>query len=141
MDSFGSLLGKVVIVFGGTSGIGKATAVALCANGAHVVVCGRREAAGEQVVQTLVGAGGKAVFVQCNVSVESDVRQAIAAAVATYGKLDGAFNNSGVYNGTPHSSTQLLSMQSQVCGSKLLWSMVGMAFELTMSAPDLCRPR
>ena len=34
--------------------------------------------------------------------VESDVRQAIAAAVATYGKLDGAFNNSGVYNGTPH---------------------------------------
>jgi NAD(P)-dependent dehydrogenase (short-subunit alcohol dehydrogenase family) len=41
----------------------------------------------------IVGAGGKAVFVQCSVSVEIDVRQAIAAAVATYGKLDGAFNN------------------------------------------------
>ncbi|MBN9519903.1 glucose 1-dehydrogenase [bacterium] len=87
---------KVVLVTGGTSGIGKATAEAFAAEGAKVVVSGRREPEGNAVVEGIRKAGGEATFVRADVAKEDDVKQLVAATVAKYGRLDVAFNNAGV---------------------------------------------
>jgi NAD(P)-dependent dehydrogenase (short-subunit alcohol dehydrogenase family) len=89
-------VGKVVLVTGGTSGIGRATAEAFAAEGAKVVVSGRREPEGLAVVEGIRKAGGEATFVRADVSKEDDVRQLVAKTVAKYGRLDVAFNNAGV---------------------------------------------
>lgn len=88
--------GKVVLITGGTSGIGKATAEAFAAEGAKVVVSGRREPEGTAVVEGIKKAGGEAAFVRTDVAKEADVKALVAAAVAKYGRLDVAFNNAGV---------------------------------------------
>src|SRR5882672_4092350 len=87
---------KVALVTGGTSGIGKAAALALATAGARVVVAGRRENEGRQVVEAIEKLGGKALFVRTDVSREADVKALVDKAVATFGRLDFAFNNAGV---------------------------------------------
>jgi NAD(P)-dependent dehydrogenase (short-subunit alcohol dehydrogenase family) len=87
---------KVALVTGGTSGIGRATAVAFARKGANVVVCGRREAEGQQTMQLVRDAGGDGLFVQADVGDESAVRRLIEAAIERYGRIDYAFNNAGV---------------------------------------------
>lgn len=89
-------VGKVVLVTGGTSGIGRVTAEAFAAEGAKVIVSGRREPEGLAVVEGIRKAGGEATFVRADVSKEDDVRQLVAKTVAKYGRLDVAFNNAGV---------------------------------------------
>ena len=64
---------KTVVITGGTSGIGKATAMAFSKEGANVVVSGRRIAEGENVVREITSAGGKALFVQTDVGREEDI--------------------------------------------------------------------
>lgn len=88
--------GKVVLVTGGTSGIGRATAVAFAKEGAKVVVSGRREKEGAAVVQEIALAGGIAHFVAADVAQEADVKRLVEATVAKFGRLDVAFNNAGV---------------------------------------------
>ncbi len=88
--------GKSVLVTGGTSGIGKATAIAFAEAGAKVVVTGRREKEGKQVVAEIEKAGGSAAFFQADFSKEADVKAAVDFVVATFGRLDVAFNNAGV---------------------------------------------
>lgn len=88
--------GKVVLVTGGTSGIGKATAVAFAKEGAKVVLSGRREKEGLAVVEEITKAGGVAHFVQADVAKESDVKKLVEATVAKFGRLDVAFNNAGI---------------------------------------------
>ncbi len=91
-----SLENKVAVVTGGTSGIGKAAALALARAGAKVVVAGRRENEGQAVVQTIEKTGGKALFVKTDVSREADVKALVDKTVATFGRLDIAFNNAGI---------------------------------------------
>lgn len=88
--------GKVVLVTGGTSGIGKATAVAFAREGAKVVLSGRREKEGLAVVEEIKSAGGTAHFVQADVAKEADVKRLVDETVAKFGRLDVAFNNAGV---------------------------------------------
>jgi NAD(P)-dependent dehydrogenase (short-subunit alcohol dehydrogenase family) len=90
------LEGKVALVTGGTSGIGKATASALGAAGAKVVFSGRREHEGEDVASSIGKSGAECLFVRSDVSVEADVQELIGQTVATYGRLDCAFNNAGI---------------------------------------------
>jgi NAD(P)-dependent dehydrogenase (short-subunit alcohol dehydrogenase family) len=87
---------KVALVTGGTSGIGKATAIALGAAGAKVVFSGRREAEGEDVANSIRKSGAECLFVRSDVSVEADIQELIQQTVATYGRLDCAFNNAGI---------------------------------------------
>ncbi len=87
---------KVVLITGATSGIGKVSALAFGKAGAKVIVSGRREAEGQTVVAEIKAAGGEATFVKTDVAVEADVAALIAKAVATYGRIDIAFNNAGV---------------------------------------------
>lgn len=88
--------GKVVLVTGGTSGIGKATAIAFAKEGAKVVLSGRREKEGLTVVEEITKAGGTAHFVQADVAKEQDVKKLVEATVAKFGRLDVAFNNAGI---------------------------------------------
>lgn len=81
---------------GGTSGIGRATALAFAREGARVVVSGRREKEGTETVNAIRKAGGDARFVRADVSDEGDVRALVDETVKAYGRLDIAFNNAGV---------------------------------------------
>ena len=87
---------KIVLVTGGTSGIGKITAIAFANAGAKVVLTGRREKEGEEVVAEIKKTGGTASFVRADVSKDADIVKAIDFVVATHGGLDVAFNNAGV---------------------------------------------
>ena len=86
---------KTVVITGGTSGIGKATALAFSEQGANVVVSGRRISEGENVVREITSAGGNALFVRTDVSREDDITALIEKTVATFGALHIAFNNAG----------------------------------------------
>lgn len=94
--SLSDLAGKTYLVTGASSGIGAATALALGRAGAHVVLAARREEACETLAKEITATGGKALVVRMDVSVEADVRHAVAATVAHFGRLDGAFNNAGL---------------------------------------------
>jgi NAD(P)-dependent dehydrogenase (short-subunit alcohol dehydrogenase family) len=92
----GKLNGKVALVTGGTSGIGKTTAIEFARVGAKVVLTGRREKEGAQVVDEIRKLGGDAAFVRADVAKDADVKAMVDFTVGKYGRLDVAFNNAGV---------------------------------------------
>ena len=87
---------KVALVTGGTSGIGKATAIAFAEAGAKVVLTGRREKEGSEVVAAIEKLGGTASFFKADFSKDAEVQAAVDFTVKTYGRLDVAFNNAGL---------------------------------------------
>jgi NAD(P)-dependent dehydrogenase (short-subunit alcohol dehydrogenase family) len=96
MNNNATFSGKVALVTGGTSGIGKATATAFARAGAKVVLTGRREKEGAQVVAEIKKLGGDAAFVRADVAKDADVKAMVDFTVGKYGRLDVAFNNAGV---------------------------------------------
>ena len=88
--------GKVVVITGAASGIGRATALRFSDAGARLVMADVRAGAGQALAEQLALQGGEAVFVECNVSEEGDVQQLVGIAVDRYGSLDVAFNNAGI---------------------------------------------
>jgi NAD(P)-dependent dehydrogenase (short-subunit alcohol dehydrogenase family) len=87
---------KVALVTGGTSGIGRATAIAMGAAGAKVVFSDRPDVEGEETAALIRETGAECLFVKSDVSSEADVQALVQKAIATYGKLDCAFNNAGI---------------------------------------------
>jgi len=98
LDFSGNILdytGKVVLITGGRSGIGAATAVAFAHQGAQVVIAGRSNA--DETLAKIKAIGKKeALFVKCDVAVAADVENCINTIVEKFGRLDVAFNNSGL---------------------------------------------
>lgn len=90
---------KVVLVTGGSSGIGRAAAEAFAREGASVVIAARGAERGEAVVRRIVESGGKAMFVACDVASAADVDRLVAATVQRFGRLDCAFNNAATTDG------------------------------------------
>lgn len=90
------LEGKVALVTGGTSGIGRETALLFARVGAKVVVAGRREPEGQQTLELIHAAGGDGLFVKADVSQASEVETLVQKAVEKFGRLDAAFNNAGI---------------------------------------------
>ena len=88
--------GTVVLITGGNAGIGCAAALAFAKQGAQVVVSGRREKEGHDVIAEITALGGEAIFIKTDVSKETDVKAMIAQTLATFGRLDCAFNNVGI---------------------------------------------
>lgn len=84
------------MITGTGAGIGKSIAEVFAKEGAKVVAASRRSVNGQPVVDQIVKAGGQAIFVECDVSVESDVRRLFAQAIETYGRIDILVNNAGV---------------------------------------------
>ena len=103
---------KVVLITGGTSGIGRVTAVAFAKEGAKVVVSGRRKAEGAETVTLVEKAGGQGLFVQADVSDEEQVKKLVQTTVDHFGRLDIAFNNAGI-EGTPKPLTEATSEEYQ----------------------------
>jgi NAD(P)-dependent dehydrogenase (short-subunit alcohol dehydrogenase family) len=91
----GRFAGRAVVVSGGTAGIGRAVAERLAAEGASLVVGARRPDVSDTVVEGIRDAGGRAVFVRADATVEDDAAALVAAAVSQFGRLDGAVNNAG----------------------------------------------
>jgi NAD(P)-dependent dehydrogenase (short-subunit alcohol dehydrogenase family) len=92
----GLLNGKVTLVTGAASGIGRAAAIAFAREGAKVLVADMTEDAGRETVKLVNDAGGEAAFFKCNVARAAEAEALVAATVKTFGRLDGAFNNAGV---------------------------------------------
>jgi NAD(P)-dependent dehydrogenase (short-subunit alcohol dehydrogenase family) len=90
------MVGKVALVVGGSSGIGRATAEAFAEAGASVVIAARRDGEGRATAERIVSQGGEAKFVRADVVRESDVAALVKETVSTYGRLDFAFNNAGI---------------------------------------------
>ena len=88
-----SFAGKVVLITGGTSGIGRSPAVAFAEQGANVVIAGRQ---GTESVALVKKAGGSGLFVRTDVTREEEIAALVARTVEHFGQLDFAFNNAGV---------------------------------------------
>ena len=102
---------KVVLITGGTSGIGKTTALKFGSEGSKVVISGRRESEGQAVVDEIKAAGGEATFVRADIANEDEVKAMVAKTVETYGGLNVAFNNAGVELGGPLVETERADFQ------------------------------
>jgi NAD(P)-dependent dehydrogenase (short-subunit alcohol dehydrogenase family) len=92
----GLLQGKVVLVTGGGSGIGRATALTLAQEGAKVMIADYVQQGGERTLKMITDAGGIGSFVPADVSVAKQVEAMVAKTVETYGRIDGAYNNAGI---------------------------------------------
>ena len=92
----GRVEGKVALVTGGGSGIGRATALVFAREGAKVVVADVTEAGGLETVEQVTAAGGAATFMRADVSNPAEVEAMVSRAVEAYGRLDCAFNNAGI---------------------------------------------
>jgi len=93
MDAYMS--GKVALVTGGSSGIGKATAMAFAQTGASVVIASRRQEPGQAAAAEIQAGGGTVAWIQADVSQAVSVAALLERTLATYGRLDYAFNNGG----------------------------------------------
>jgi NAD(P)-dependent dehydrogenase (short-subunit alcohol dehydrogenase family) len=93
--------GRVVLITGGASGIGKATALRIASEGGTVVIADLQDEAGAEVVKTIEDRGGEAIFVHLDVTSESGWREAIDATVSRFGHLDVLVNNAGIGDTEP----------------------------------------
>src|SRR5262245_17985126 len=92
----GRVEGKVALVTGGASGIGRATALTFAREGAKLIVADMNADGGQQTVHMITEQGGEAIFVRTDVSQAVEVQALISTAVETYGRLDCAHNNAGI---------------------------------------------
>jgi NAD(P)-dependent dehydrogenase (short-subunit alcohol dehydrogenase family) len=92
----GRLENKIAIVTGGNSGIGQATAMLFCKEGAKVVITGRREAENKRVVDEITAAGGEILAIQGDVSKKEDCKKVVDETIKKYGRIDVLVNNAGI---------------------------------------------
>lgn len=121
---------KAALVTGGSSGIGRATALLFAKQGAKVAIASRREAEGLSVVEEIRKAGGEAIFVKTDVSKADECANAVAKSVSAFGKLDVAFNNAGVeVFGKPVAQTDESTWDS-VVDTNLKGTFLSMKYEI-----------
>ncbi|MEY4510219.1 MAG: hypothetical protein RLZZ450_2341, partial [Pseudomonadota bacterium] len=95
------LSGRVAIVTGGASGIGRATALRLAQSGARVVVADLDEERGTETAHAITSSGGEALFQRTDVASHQQLTALVAKTVASYARLDIMFNNAGIADGGP----------------------------------------
>ena len=95
----GILDGRVALVTGGGAGIGRATALALIREGARVAIADSNRKAGERTLRMIKSTGGEGIFVEADVSDAAGAKKIVRTTVNTYGRLDCAVNNAGIFRG------------------------------------------
>ena len=90
--------GKVAVITGGTSGIGTATAIKFAREGAKVVITGRDEDRGNEVVRQIQEAGGEGLFVRADVRFADECKRTVDQTLERFGRIDVLFNNAGVFH-------------------------------------------
>src|SRR5919205_664259 len=95
----GRVEGKVALVTGGASGVGRATALTFAREGAKLVVADMNDEGGHQTVHMIMENGGESTFIQVDVTSTSAVEAMISKTVETYGRLDCVHNNAGISSG------------------------------------------
>lgn len=88
--------GKVALVTGASSGIGRATALAFAQEGASIVLADSQSDGSSEIARLIEAKGGKVIFVKCDVSNETDIKNLLQQTINTFGRLDCAFNNAGI---------------------------------------------
>ena len=111
------LANKVALITGGTSGIGRATAVLFAKEGARVAIAGRNEMRGLAVREEIEAASGTAIFVRSDVRSAAECRQAVEQTLQAFGRLDILFNNAGVFypNTVPNSTEEEWDLTLDIC--------------------------
>ena len=127
---------KVVLVTGGTSGLGRDAALAFAREGAKVVLTGRRVEAGEEVVSAIQKEAGEALFVRADVSQTSDVEATVQACVKNYGGLDCAFNNAGI-DGTL--MVPMVDYKREVWDQVILTNLTGTFLSMKYEIPEMLK--
>lgn len=127
--------GKAVLITGGTSGIGRAAAVAFASRGASVAFTGRREQEGNETLRLVREAGGRALFLKGDVSLESDVSRWVAETVKAFGRLDIAFNNAGI----EEAGGPLVEKSGEQCDRILAVNVKGVLFSMKHEIPAMLK--
>jgi hypothetical protein len=120
----GKLSGKVAIVTGATSGIGKATALLFADEGAHLVITGRRAELGQRVVDEISRKGAQCVFVQADHSQRESASLVLERTLASFGRVDILFNNAGIVTpGTAETTSDEVWDQTLAINVTGVWRM------------------
>ena len=111
------LANKTALITGGTSGIGRTTAVLFAKEGARVAITGCNEMRGLAVVEEIEAASGTAIFIRSDVRSAAECRQAVEQTLQTFGRLDILFNNAGVFypNTVPDSTEEEWDLTLDIC--------------------------
>jgi len=126
----GKMQGKVILITGGSSGIGYATAEAFAREGASVVIASRGEKKGEEAARAIKTMGGEITFVKTDVSKEDQVKEMVDQAVSKYGRLDFAFNNAGVEGKGARLAKETMEMWNRIMEINLKGVWLCMKYEL-----------
>jgi NAD(P)-dependent dehydrogenase (short-subunit alcohol dehydrogenase family) len=113
------LTGKIAIVTGGSSGIGKAAVELFAEEGAVVIIADVQDGPGQQLADELAKRGRTGVYVRCDVSKEADVQAAVTLALSQYGRLDVMFNNAGIEGDQAPTAEATLENWDRVIGINL----------------------
>ena len=127
----GSLEGKVVLITGGSAGIGRASALAFARKGANVTVADVDVAGGQGTVRDIQDIGGQAIFVKADVSKTAEVEAMVTAAVQAYGRLDYALNNTGIDGRIGPTYEYPEDMWDRIIGINLKGVWLSMKYEIT----------
>jgi meso-butanediol dehydrogenase / (S,S)-butanediol dehydrogenase / diacetyl reductase len=130
-DFMGKLSNKVAIVTGGTSGIGKATALLFAEEGADVVITGRRAELGQRVVEEIRQIGARAAFVQADHRQAGDCSRVVGQTLAEFGRLDILFNNAGIVtSGTAETTSDEVWNETLAINVTAVWRMCRLAIPI-----------
>jgi NAD(P)-dependent dehydrogenase (short-subunit alcohol dehydrogenase family) len=128
------LEGKVALITGGASGMGKVASSMFAAEGAKVVLTDVSDDAGEAVAAEITQAGGQAAFVHADISKEADAKAMVEATVSRFGKLDVLYNNAGIMMGTDGSVD---TTEESVWDKTLAINVKGVAFGCKYGVPAM----
>jgi len=127
---------KVILTTGALTGIGRATAIAFAREGAHVVVCGRDDDAGNALVTELRAVGAEAEYIRADVRHEDDVRGLVDRTVKRFGRLDVAVNNAGTEGKPGPVTEQTAESYASTFDTNVLGTLLSLKHELRLMLPQ-----
>src|ERR1700721_1096908 len=126
----------VVLITGALTGIGRAAAIICAQQGARVVVSGRRDKEGQELVAELQGLGAEAIFVRSDVRKDEDVRNLVDQTVMRFGRLDVAVNNAGTEGSPGLVTDQTAESYAATFDTNVLGTLLSMKHELRVVLPQ-----